>query len=191
MSLINYFQLRPSDFVPEHNIEYRSGMTEVDTRGGLPYFLPIGWYRHALVVVDKYPDDKLWLDNRNVDGEWGVGFHGTKGIAVKSITQQGLLTSNTERDTMREDAVQQKGKYYDKPGLYVTTHCNDGAHPNYTEPFSIPTSDNQTETFRVVFQCRVKPKKYTTHQIQGITGEIWRFVDPDAIRPYGILVKRE
>ena len=92
---------------------------------------------------------------------------------------------------MREEAVQQKGTDFDKPGLYVTTHCNGGAYPVYTKPFSIPSSKNKSETFRIVFQCRVKPNAYTTHTFPVINGEAWRFVDPDAIRPYGILVKKE
>ncbi len=91
MPLINFFQLTPSDFVPEHNIHYRSGMSTEDRRGGLPYYLPIGWHRHALKVIDKFPDDKLWLGCSNVKGEWPVAFHGTHGRAVKGIREKGLL----------------------------------------------------------------------------------------------------
>jgi hypothetical protein len=154
MALINYFQLRPIDFVSEHNIDYRSGMTTVDRRGGLPYYLPIGWYRHALKVIDKYPDDKLWLGRENIKGEWAVAFHGTHRAAVKGITEKGL--SITKFDVKRQEAIEQAGTYFDKPGLYVATHCNDGAHL-YTKPFSVQLWQNKIETFRVVFQCRVKP----------------------------------
>jgi hypothetical protein len=187
MPLINFFQLRPSDFVPEHNIDYRSSMPTEDRRGGLPYYLPIGWYRHALKVVDKFPNDQLWLGNSNVKGEWAFAFHGTKGGAVKGIREKGLLIS--EHDAMRSEAIRNAGSYVDKPGLYVATHCNGGAHPTYTKPFSVPSSQNKSETFRVVFQCRVKPGAYTTHTSPVSKGEAWRFVDPDAIRPYGILLK--
>ncbi|CAF4269069.1 unnamed protein product, partial [Rotaria sordida] len=58
-------------------------MPTEDKRGGFPYYLLIGWYPHTLKVVDKYPEDKLWLGSNNVDGEWSVAFHGTHEGAVK------------------------------------------------------------------------------------------------------------
>ena len=161
----------------------------IEKRGGLPYYFPIGWYRHALKVVDKFPDDKLWLGSSNVDGEWAVAFHGTKGEAVKGIVEKGLLI--TKIDAMRTEAVEKKGKYFDKPGLYVATHCTGGAHPWYTTPFQIEQSPDTFEKFRVVFQCRVKPDVYTVHRSPVDKGRAWRFVDPEYIRPYGILVKNE
>ncbi|CAF2072242.1 unnamed protein product [Rotaria magnacalcarata] len=187
--LISFFQLQTTDFAPEFNIDYTSGMPTKDKRGGFPYYLPIGWYRHALKVVNKYPEDKLWLGSNNVDGEWPVAFHGTHGGAVKGIKEKGLLISNA--DAMKDDAVKDKGTYFDRPGLYVATHCTGGAHPSYTKPFTINTSSTMNEKFRVVFQCRVKPDAFTIHTKPVATGEAWRFVDPDAIRPYGILVKNE
>lgn len=101
------------------------------------------------------------------------------------------MTSAAVRDAMRDEVVQQKGTDFDKPGLYVATYCNGGAHPAYTKPFTIPSTQNKRETFRIVFQCRVRPDAYTIHTTPVTTGEAWRFVDPDAIRPYGILVKNE
>ena len=160
-----------------------------ERRGKLPYYLPIGWYRHALKVVDKYPDDQLWLGSSNVDGEWAVAFHGTKGLAVKSITKEGIRITTV--DAKRAEAVQKGGTEYDKPGLYVATHCTGGAHPAYTDPFPVQSSPDKLDQFRVVFQCRVKPGAYTDHQSPVVKGEAWRFVDPEAIRPYGILVKNE
>jgi hypothetical protein len=177
--------LQSTDFAPEHNFDYRTMTSTVDTRGGLPYYLPIGWYRHALKVIDKFPDDELWLKSSNVDGEWAVAFHGT----VKGIREKGILI--TRVDAMRKEAVEQAGTDYDKPGLYVATHCTGGAHPSYTEPFPIQSSSEKTDEFRVVFQCRVKPGAFTTHRTPVVKGRAWRFVDPDAIRPYGILVKNE
>ncbi|UJR24705.1 hypothetical protein I4U23_006079 [Adineta vaga] len=189
MPLINFFQLSPFDFAPEHNRDYTTDMSEKETRGSLPYFLPLGWYRHALKVVDKYSNDQLWLGSSNVDGEWAVAFHGTHGEAVKGIKEEGLR--KTTNDAMRKDAVQMSGTYFDKPGLYVATHCTGGSHPAYTQPFTVQATKNKSETFRVVFQCRVKPGSYTTHSSPVKIGHAWRFVDPEAIRPYGILIKNE
>lgn len=188
--MISFFQLETTDFDSQFNLDYRSMQPNtVDRRGGLPYYLPIGWYRHALKVVDKYPDDKLWLGSSNVDGEWAVAFHGTKAGAVKGIKAEGLLV--TKVDLKRDDAVKKGGAKYDKPGLYVATHCNGGAHPQYTTPFDVKSSPDATETYRIVFQCRVKPDTYTIHRSPVIKGHAWRFVDPEAVRPYGILVKSE
>lgn len=189
MPLINFFQLNPSDFAPEFNINYTADMGTEQMRGGLPYFLPTGWFRHALKVVDKFPEDQLWLGSTNADGEWAVGFHGTHAKAVKGIKDEGLR--KTSRDIMQSEAVAQKGEDYNKPGLYIATHCTGGAHPAYTKEFSVPSNTGENETFCVVFQCRVKPGQFTTHLPPVKVGQAWRFVDSDAIRPYGILVKKE
>jgi len=61
---------------------------------------------------------------------------------------------------MRTETGQPKGTYFDKPGFHIATHCDGGAHPNYTKPFAISSSQNKTETFRVIFQCRAKPSAY-------------------------------
>lgn len=187
--LITFFQLQSSDFAQQFNVDYTPSLPQEDTRGGLPYFLPIGWFRHALNVVNKYPNDKQWLGSSNADGEWAVAFHGTHGGAVKAIKEKGLLI--TTIDAMRGEAVQKGGKKFDQPGLYVATHCDGGAHPLYTRPFTVPSSRGKIDQFRVVFQCRVQPGAYTAHDRPVNEGEAWRFVDPDAIRPYGILIKHE
>ena len=187
--LLSFFQLKASDLAPEFNVDYRSDMPKEDRRGGYPYYLPIGWYRHGLRVIDKYADGEVWLGSTNIDGEWAVAFHGTHAGAVKGIQEKGLLI--TKVDAMRTEAVQQGGDKFDRAGLYVATHCTGGVHPRYTKPFQINTSSQTTETFRVVFQCRVKPKAFTIHRSPVATGEAWRFVDPDDIRPYGILLKNE
>ncbi|CAF0922187.1 unnamed protein product [Rotaria sordida] len=187
--LVEDLKLQTNDFVPEFNVDYTSSMPTEDKRGGFPYYLPIGWYRHALKVVDKYPEDKLWLGSNNVDGEWLVAFHGTHEGAVKGIKEKGLLIINI--DLMRNEAVEQKEKYFDRPGLYVAIHCTGGSHPAYTKPFTISKSPEITETFRVVFQCCVKPDAFTIHEGPVKKGHAWRFVDSDAIRPHGILIKNE
>jgi hypothetical protein len=73
--------------------------------------------------------------------------------------------------------------------LYVATHCNGGFHPIYTAKFEVKTSPEKTDTFQVVFQCRVRHNSYTSHKGPVKVGEAWRIVDPTAVRPYGILLK--
>jgi hypothetical protein len=188
--VLSFLQLQPLDFDPRYNLDYAKGdMPEKLERGGLPYYLPIGWYRHALKVDKKYKDGEVWLGSSNKKGEWPVAFHGTRSLAVKSIADKGLLTGNVVRDRMLKEAIEQKGEAVNRPGLYVATHCNGGSHPYYTEKFEVPTPAGEIEAFQVVFQCRVRPGSYTVHTAPVMIGEAWRVVDPEDVRPYGILLK--
>jgi hypothetical protein len=190
MPVLSFLQLQPLDFEPKYNLDYSKGdMPETQQRGGLPYFLPIGWYRHGLKVDTKYKDGVAWIGSTNSKGEWPVAFHGTRSTAVKSITDKGLLTSSVIRDRMLAEAIQQKGEAVNRPGLYVATCCNGGSHPYYTEKFEIQAPSGKNETFQAVFQCRVRPDSYTIHTAPVMIGEAWRIVDPTAVRPYGILLK--
>ena len=159
-------------------------------RGSRPYYLPLSWYRFGLNVQNKYKDDELWLGCNNVEGEWPVAFHGTHADAVSGIVQQGLLANAVQTDAMLKEAIEQQGEKVNRPGLYVATHCNGGSDI-YTEPFVVKSVSGQNEVFRIVFQCRVQPGKFTTHKSPVSVGEAWRIVDPTAIRPYGILLKKD
>lgn len=191
MPLLTYLQLRPQDFDKKHNFDYNTkGLYLDNKRGGYPYYLPLGWYRHAIDVSKKYPTDDPWLGYENLPGEWPVAFHGTHAEVVSNIKKDGLLIDKVKHDSMREEAVQRMGPKVDKPGLYLSTRCKGGAHPWYTKTFCVNVSEGKIERFRVVFQCRVKPGAFTTH-ICPITGsETWRVVDSNAVRPYGILVRK-
>ncbi len=153
--------------------------------------MPIGWFRHALNVQDKYKDGQTWLGCINAEGEWPVAFHGTKSGVVSDIVHHGLSTDKVKRDIMKEKAIELTGKEADLPGLYVATHCNGGSHPQYTTPFTVPVSSDKSENFCIAFQCRVEPGKFTTHTEPVTVGEAWRIVDSKAVRPYGILLKKE
>jgi hypothetical protein len=184
-------KLHASDLAPEHNFDYRPDYTPSELqRGGHTYHLPRGWYRHALRVLHKYENDSKWLGQSNTKGEWAVAYHGTKSWAVSSIVQQGLMTGAVKVDAMRSEAIQQMGEEANHPGLYVATHCDGGA-VIYTEPFTVTPFPDKTESFRIVFQCRVKPEKFTVHKSPVIEGNAWRYVDASSIRPYGILLKKE
>ncbi|CAF4193692.1 unnamed protein product [Rotaria sp. Silwood2] len=128
--ILSYLQLQPFDFDPKHNYDYTKPDVPAELmRGDLPYYLPIGWFRHALKVDNKYKDGSAWLGSSNGPGEWPVVFHGTKSKAVKGITDQGLLVSSVKTDLMSHEAMQQKGEEVNRPGLNVATHCNGGSHP--------------------------------------------------------------
>ncbi|CAF4230445.1 unnamed protein product [Rotaria sp. Silwood2] len=190
--MISYLQIRPSDFVPKHNIDYRkSDLSEPEQRGGYPFYLPVGWYCHRLKVDQKYPNDDVWFGSANAKGEWPVAFHGTHSSAVNGIDQPGSLISTTQTSIARQRTMEQIEPTMDQSEINLTTHCNGGAHPHYTRPFCLEMPDKKNKTLRIVFMCRAQPGKFTTHQVSASTGHVWRFVDPDAIRPYGILIKDE
>ncbi|CAF1161995.1 unnamed protein product [Rotaria sp. Silwood1] len=86
-----YLQLQAFDFDPKYNYDYTKPDVPAELmHGSLPHYLPIGWFRHALKVDNKYKYGSTWLGSSNGPGEWPVAFHGTKSRAVKSITDQGL-----------------------------------------------------------------------------------------------------
>ena len=91
---------------------------------------------------------------------------------------------------MRNAAVAVSGEKVDRPGLYVYTKCNDGP-AIHSEPFTLTILPDKSERFRLVFQCRSKPEKYTVHQTPVEDVDTWRYVDAHFIRPYGILLKEE
>jgi hypothetical protein len=189
-SALSYLELKPTDFDPRFNFDYtQPGLPEQQQRANQPYFLPLGWYRHALNVSQKYSDDNAWLGHNNAPGEWPVAFHGTHSGAVGKIAQHGLSIGAAQRDLMLEEAIQQKGPSMDRPGLYLATHCNGGSDAYATE-FEVSTGD-ETETFQVVFQCRVQPDSFTVHTSCVRMGHGWRVVDPTAVRPYGLLLRKK
>ncbi|CAF2528267.1 unnamed protein product [Rotaria sp. Silwood2] len=192
-SSLSYFQLQLNDFAPEFNRDYEEAeLFESEIRGGYPYCCPIGWYRHALKIDHKYPNDSAWLGCINGDGEWPVAFYGTHQKDIDGLIKKELLPATTKRDAaMKNVSLQLNGIEMNEPGLYLTTHCNDGAHPRFTEIFPVKTSNENTANYRVVFQCRVQPNMFTIQESPVEKGEMWRFADPNAIRSYGLLLKEE
>lgn len=181
-----YFQIEPCDLEPQYNFDFRtSDLPKQLSRGNHCYYLPIGWYRFGINVKTKYGDDRNWLSYINARGEWSVAFLGTSPVAIDSNTKGGeLLTNVTRTDQMKIEAIQSSDDEVDSPGLYVTTHCTNGAD-RYAIPFHV-----ENEQFQIVFQCRIEPLKFTIHKGFVKTGDVWRIVDARAIRPYGILVRK-
>lgn len=190
MPLLTYLQLQVQDFDAEHNFDYRERGLKDGYRGGYPYNVPRGWYRQALNISHKYDDNMMWLSHRNTDDVWPIAYLGTHAGIARDIAKEGLFIDKLADDEFRQEAVQKAGSRMDKPGVYLNTHCDGGAHPRSTKTFSVQVSRKKIERFRIVFQCRVKPGEFTVHQSPHITGDIWRVVDPDAVRPYGILVRK-
>ncbi|CAF1426154.1 unnamed protein product, partial [Rotaria sordida] len=121
MLVLSYLQLQPFDFDPKHNYDYtKPGVPAELMRGDLPYYLPIGWFCHAIKVNNKYKDGSAWLGSSNGPGEWPVAFHGTKSTAVKGITEQGLLVSSVKKDYMIYEAIIQKGEEIKNINVHIS-----------------------------------------------------------------------
>lgn len=179
--------MKPIDFNSDYNHDYsKIGLDKSELRGGVSYYFPKMWYRHGLQVNNKYNDNNLhWLDANNDPGVWPIAFYGTRAYAVKNNTDQSL---QTKEGTVSNEAVQKWGEDFNRPGIYVTTRCNGGSSM-YTEQFHVKISSEKIETFEVIFQCRVRPQSYTIQNNSVAVGEVWRIIDPTAVRPYGILLK--
>ena len=190
ISAMKYLKLQESDFAPEFNVDYREEKyPEEDRRGGYPYYLPLGWFRHGLRVLDKYEEGPTWIGQVNGEGEWAVAYHGTGAEVADGIVEEGLLSSAVRRDVMRKEAVKEFGEEADRPAVYVATNCDGGA-AIFTTPFTVTSFPDQSETFCLVFQCRVKPEKFSVHDTPVEQGKAWRFVHATSIRPYGLLLKK-
>ncbi|CAF1030247.1 unnamed protein product [Rotaria magnacalcarata] len=191
-------QLQPSDFEPKYDRDYGNWPLDdsVQRRGARPYYRPVGWYRHALHVLDKYTD-KRWLGMNNSAEEWPVAYHGTKREAVSPIMKDRLIAAKS--DAYKKEVVSEKGPEAED-GIYLATHCNKGADANrYAESFTVkmpPGTVSEEETYKVVFQCRYNPKTFTEHgwtwkrePFDPLAKEI-RVYKMDGVRPYGILLKK-
>ena len=189
-SVLSYLEIKSSDFDPRFNFDYtQPNLPTEQQRANTPYYLPLGWFRHGLNVSQKYSGDPTWLGHNNSPGEWPVAFHGTHPVAASSIVERGLALGVAKRDLMLGEAIRQKGPEVNRPGLYLATHCNGGSE-GYATTFTVKNGDVD-ETYQVVFQCRVRPDSFTVHTSCVKIGHGWRVVDPTAVRPYGLLLRKQ
>ena len=184
---ISLLQLQESDFETRYNRDYPHAQEE--RRGGRPYYFPQGWYRHALKVEDKYPNDQAWLGMSNSPGEWSVAYHGTKAKTVRGITDTGLEHKFVTTDVCKDETKSRRPPIPDVKGLYVATHCEGGASGYIGNGFKINDPQGISKTYHVVFQCRVENGKFTEHKGPVKIGLALRVFDEKAIRPYGLLLK--
>ena len=189
-SVITHLQIHPNNFDANHNRNYKNWSVHhcVQTRGNRPYYLPVGWYRHALQVVDKYDaSNQVWLGMCNGPNEWSVAYHGTKHWFTRSIVEQGLRPGR--RDAYKQEAIRMVGERANAPAIYLASHCENGSD-EYAHPFAVPSSgDGQPEDYKLTFQCRLKPDTFTEHQ-QSADVKYLRVYDRDGVRPYGILIEK-
>ena len=164
------------------------------------YIPPINWIGIGLKVIGLYDyGDNMWLGISNKNGEWYIGYHGTRTMdSVYGIACNGF------RRGVRQDY---KNSFNINPltkmnyprcgiGVYFTPDIEEAKR--YTKPISY--SGNQ---YRVVFMCRINPYKVRIASISPITskeywivngdalGEIFGTSRPNEVRPYRILLFKE
>ncbi|CAM2729971.1 unnamed protein product [Rotaria socialis] len=198
-SVLDHLRLHPDDFDPTHNRDYINIPAHdfVQQRGNRPYYRPIGWFRHALRVINKDNKNTVWLGMNNGPDEWCVAYHGTKYRNVRLILDEGLRGA-MYNDGWKQVATNEVGEKANVMGTYLGTHCNKGSdNDRYAERFTVKMQSGSAVTeehYRVVFQCRVKPKSFTEHKdphresFEDPLFKELRVYESDAIRLYGILL---
>lgn len=138
----------------------------------------------------KYKGSSAWISETKQSGGWPFAFQGSAFGLLKGVTDLTLDNDKRVRDRLLIEALEQlDDDQVNQQDFYVTTHCNNGSFPFYTEDLLVESPPNRSEYFQIVFQCRIRPDSYTVHKIPVRTGSAWRLVDPSAVRPDGILLK--
>jgi hypothetical protein len=142
-------------------------------RGPEPYKRPCGWYRKAIKVLGTY-ENSVWLGTGT--DAWPVAYHGTATANALSILRNGLIAggSNGIDEVGSNGAVHGVGIYLSPDPLY-------SSHRNYARLLTV--DDRQ---YQIMFQVRVKPDpdSLAKHKVN-----IWRCINSQHVRPYGILFK--
>mmetsp|Transcript_95186 Transcript_95186/g.268998 ORF Transcript_95186/g.268998 Transcript_95186/m.268998 type:complete len:514 (-) Transcript_95186:318-1859(-) len=161
--------LKSDDFAPAFDLKYSGSSSIKSHRGEEQYILPSsGWQKLGLMVADKYTDEE-WLDR----GTWPVVYHGTSARpgVVSSILEHGFkIRGGLDRAVHG----QRHGV-----GIYCSPLI-EKAMQYAEEPLMV-----DGVPYTLVFQCRVRPSKYTKPEMH-----IWLVNDADDIRASGILLRK-
>ena len=168
------FDMRPSDW-PNH----------VSYRGCIEYYPPYNYMGFGLKVLDTYDyGDNTWIGHENIPGEFAVAYHGIRSDigAVNQILNSYLKAGEHQAYENHEDGLR-PGRRCGR-GVYVTPRIEIAEH--YTKLFY---AEELNRSFRIVFQCRVNPKKIRQPRTKP---EYWILNgNGQEIRPYRLLVKQE
>ena len=141
-----------------------------ETRGGEPYYPPIGWHKYGLNVFGRYDNNNNdWLKANNNPREWCIAYCPFTGIN-KKIEQ----TNENDNDIKNN-----------KKKVGVGVYCS--LKPDVFEKMADEIQVNGS-TFKLGFMIRVKPDKIRCPQNNK---DIWVVNgNDDEFRPYGILSKK-
>ena len=158
-----------------------------ETRGGHPYYPPIGWTGYGLRVLDRFDyGDNSWLDYLNLEGEWSVAYHGIGyGFRGKEIINNEYHISI---DNLKTGIIQQ---FKDSNDCY--NNGNKVGEGVYTTPKPEVMEDYcgiyncNGKSYKIAFMTRVMPKKIRCPEEDK---NYWIINGTDnEIRPYRILIK--
>ncbi|KAK5883922.1 hypothetical protein CesoFtcFv8_020196 [Champsocephalus esox] len=171
-------------FDPQYDYDFTQLSDSAECmRGGEPYKRPIGWYRMALKVKDKYPDGNTWLGSKgwrshSVAGEWPVSYHGTSSDGAKGIINSQYMAGD--------------GAVYGR-GIYSTPVLAESE--NYAKIFQ---SKKTGKSYKVILQNRINPERrevcrrsdyWLIPVVAGTSASEEKEIVEGAIRPYGILIQ--
>jgi len=170
--LFSRFRVDSSVFEPSYDYDFRNiedGNSQF-FRGGRQYHRPCGYERKALRVLDRFPGGNDWISRQDARG-WVNAYHGTLPINMNSICNDGLRAGGSNGVDIRIGAVYGAGVY-----------CS--PFINYAKGYA-PTVTIDGKSFRIIFQCRVRPGSFSEHA----NGRIWLVSEQEDIRPYSICIE--
>lgn len=162
------------------------------------YIPPEGWIGIGLKVINLFDNgNNAWLGTSNQEGEWYIGYHGTKTKdSVLGIINKGFRRGENQCYKDEENINPLNKKIYPKcgVGVYFTPDINEAK--NYTKII-----DYLGNKFRVVFMCRINPYKVRISKIFNdieywiVNGDNMNGLNGrkkiDEVRPYRILLFKE
>jgi len=169
--IIPSIRLNLSMLEPSKNNKDDSKWGRNETRGGEPYYPPIGWHKYGLNVFGRYDNDNNdWLKANNNPREWCIAYCPFTGINKK-----------IEQTNENDNDIKHNGQ---KVGVGV--YCS--LKPDVFEKMADEIQVNGS-TFKLGFMIRVKPDKIRCPQNNK---DIWVVNGNDnEFRPYGILIKKK
>eukprot|EP00051_Salpingoeca_urceolata_P000891 m.36997 g.36997 ORF g.36997 m.36997 type:complete len:458 (+) comp11068_c0_seq2:109-1482(+) len=165
------------DYRYDFNFTNVNDKGRVFSRGNVRYSRPVGCERKAIKVLNMF-ESNAWLASDDKSSTWPVAYHGTAAKNVKNIHTDGLKVGGVDVDKVNGDVYGQ--------GVYVSPL------PEYALGYATKASVGG-QSYRVVFQCRVKPGSYSKHNLVAAPWDkkeriprIWVIKNTADVRPYGI-----
>ena len=191
--LIEGCQLNANIFDPAHNNQ-DGGWGINETRGGLKYIPPIGWYGYGLKVAKKYDNgNDTWLNYIDGPNVFAVAYFGLSNIYGNKKNLNNFMNEINSQETLKAGYEQ---IYKNDENIYEVSKsefkkCGTGVYLYQDPKIAENTAgiiDIGGVRYKVLLMCRVNPKKI--RQPKGFQ-DCWILNPlPSEIRPYRILIKK-
>ena len=196
--LLEAVQISPE--ILDHFGDRSDGWGINEMRGGEIYMPPLnGWYGIGLKVWNQYDKgDNSWLDYRNKDGEFAIGYIGLynflndKDSLIKDLNNITKSIKNMIKQQTYENDIDMRNNGF-LSRLFSKNKCKEGIcvfqNPDYAENCAgIIDLPDLKYKIKIILMCRINPKKIRQPEKYK---ECW-ILDPtpEQIRPYRILFKK-